>query len=76
MTTIPNPDWVLVSYYHPGVNECRYCLFSCEDAREHFNKLPEPLKSTYSVRPAEPEDFERDDLFAKSKVTEQSNDRA
>lgn len=64
--TIPNPDWVLVSYYHPDVNERRHCLFSPDHARKHFNELPEPLKSTYSVRPAEPEDFDRDDLFARS----------
>jgi hypothetical protein len=62
MSKVPNPDLVFVSYHVAGGR--RRCLLSRADARKHFEALPEPYKGTYTIRPAELDDFDAPDIAA------------
>ena len=54
---IPQPDWFVVEYMTTQGN-FRKCLLKNKDAKDHWAKCNDDIKSSYSIRDAEPDDFE------------------
>ena len=54
---IPQPDWVVIEYMTTQGN-FRKCLLNNRDAKEHWARCNDDIKSSYVIRNAEPDDFE------------------
>jgi len=62
---IPQPDWLVVEYTTTQGN-FRKCLLSNRDAKDHWARCNDDIKSSYIIRDAEPDDFEGEyHLFSK-----------
>jgi hypothetical protein len=68
---IPNPEWMVFTYYSriPDCNKLTMiaCLLSRKDAAALWDRLPSDSKDGFSSRQAEPDDFEADGWFMRSK---------
>ena len=54
---IPQPDWFVIEYITTQGN-FRKCLLKHRDVKDHWARCNDDIKSSYSIRDAEPDDFE------------------
>jgi hypothetical protein len=58
---IPSPDSVVISYISPTTGKRVSQILAHAEAREFWAAMSYPLRETAIIRPAELEDFERED---------------
>jgi hypothetical protein len=56
VSEIPNPNIVSVSYIGNN-NQRRVALMTVTEAKYHWDRLPQRYRETYTVRPAELDDY-------------------